>query len=97
MLKRRISLLFCLLFSLTGSTSAQLDSLLDVLDTELDKRADYLAEKELALLQFDKLRNQTDTPEEQFEITLEKVLALESFSFTRAYGEALRLKSSRAS
>ncbi|MCX8211272.1 MAG: DUF6377 domain-containing protein [Lewinella sp.] len=92
MLKRRISLLFCLLFSLTGSTSAQLDSLLDVLDTELDKRADYLAEKELALLQFDKLRSQTDTPEEQFEITLEKVLALESFSFTRAYGEALRLK-----
>jgi hypothetical protein len=92
MLKRRISLLFCLLFSLTGSTSAQLDSLLDVLDTELDKRADYLAEKELALLQFDRLHNQTDTPEEQFEITLEKVLALESFSFTRAYGEALRLK-----
>jgi hypothetical protein len=97
MLKRRISLLFCLLFSLTGSTCAQLDSLLGVLDAGLDKRANYLAEKGLTLLQFDQLRSQTDTPEEQFEITIEKVLALESFSFTRAYGEALRLKSSRAS
>lgn len=92
MLKHRISLLFCLLFGLAGSISAQLDSLLDVLDTELDKRTSYLAKKELALLQFDQLRSQTDAPEEQFEITLEKVLALESFSFTRAYGEVLRLK-----
>jgi predicted negative regulator of RcsB-dependent stress response len=92
MLSRRISLLFCLVFGLAGNITAQLDSLLDVLDAELGKRASYLAEKELALLQFDQLRSQTNAPEEQFEITLEKVRALESFSFTRAFGEVLRLK-----
>ncbi|TXF83081.1 hypothetical protein FUA23_21675 [Neolewinella aurantiaca] len=85
-------LLLFVLVGLAGNLTAQLDSLLNVLDSELEKRSQYLAEKELSLLQLDQLRSQANDPEEQFEITLEKVLALESFSFTRAYGEVLRLK-----
>ena len=92
MLRCRFLLFLCLALGLAGGLRAQLDSLLGVLDEELDNRDDYLATKEMALLQLDQLRSQTTDPGRQFGITLEKVLALESFSFTRAYGEVLRLK-----
>jgi hypothetical protein len=91
-MSRRLSLLlFCLVFGLAGSISAQLDSLLNVLDEELNQRGAYLAQKEAQLLQLDQERDHAQSPEEKFEITLKKVAALESFSFTRASQEVARL------
>jgi len=84
------SLFFCCLM-IDGR--AQLDSLLQVLDKELDKREEYLAEKNAVLAKLDSARKQASSLEKQFDITLQKVAALESFSFTRAVEEALRLKS----
>ncbi len=81
----------CLLLALQGAGYAQLDSLLDVLDAELDKRDFYLAKKEAELQSFDEARERAQSLEEQFEVTLHKVMALESFSFTRANTEAKRL------
>ncbi len=91
MSRRWSLLLFCLLFGLVGSISAQLDSLLNVLDSELDQRDAYLETKEAQLLKLDQQRDKATSIEEQFDITLEKVAALESFSFTRASKEVARL------
>lgn len=85
--------MFCLLFCFAGSTCAQLDSLLNVLDTELKKRDFYLQEKEKQLHQLDQQRSQASSLEDKFDITLKKVAALESFSFTRASAEVARLDS----
>jgi len=79
-----------LLFAFSGM-QAQLDSLLDVLDAELDRRDDYLAQKRASLQALDVQRAQASSLEEQFNVTLEKVAALESFSFTDANKEVLHL------
>ncbi len=71
---------------------AQLDSLLTVLDTELDMRDTYLAERVALLASFDEQRAAAANAEEQFEITLKKVAALESFSYTQANQEVNTLK-----
>lgn len=71
---------------------AQLDSLLKVLDSELDKRAAYFAERNALLASFDQQRRSAASLDEKFEITLRKVAALESFSFTRASEEVQQLK-----
>ncbi len=86
-------MLFCLLLGLAGSISGQLDSLLDVLDAELDQRDAYLLKKEALLQQLDQQRASASSTEEKFAITLKKVAALESFSFTRASKEVARLDS----
>lgn len=83
------SLLLCCLL-IDGQ--AQLDSLLQVLDEELDHREEYLAQKNKTLAAFDAARAEAKTAEERFGITLRKVAALESFSFTRASEEVNRLK-----
>lgn len=75
-----------------ASGQAQLDSLLNVLDTELDKRGTYLTERNALLTSLDQQRKSAATLEEQFNITLRKVAALESFSYTRASKEVLQLK-----
>jgi hypothetical protein len=79
-----------MLFAVRG-VRAQLDSLLDVLDAELDHRDEYLARKRDALQALDVQRAQATNPEEAFNLTLKKVAALESFSFTDANEEVLRL------
>ncbi|WP_020566901.1 DUF6377 domain-containing protein [Neolewinella persica] len=86
-------LICCLLCCLPATGATQLDSLLNVLDTELEQRNTYLAQKEAQLQQLDQQRRQATSLEEKFEITLEKVAALESFSFTRASKEVCRLDS----
>lgn len=93
MSRRRFSLLFCLLFGFVGGIGAQLDSLLDVLDEELNQRDAYLAKKETQLKELDQQRARATSLEEEFDITLKKVAALESFSFTRASEEVARLDS----
>ena len=70
---------------------AQLDSLLEVLDAELDKREAYLKQKEETLAAMDRRFAAADDLEAQFAVVLEKVAALESFSFTRAEAEVNRL------
>lgn len=70
-----------------------MDSLLNVLDAELNQRSTYLAQKEAQLQQLDRQRAQATSIEEKFDITLKKVAALESFSFTRASVEVSRLDS----
>lgn len=84
-------MLLSLLLCFTGSSSAQLDSLLNVLDTELEKRDFYLSQKEAQLQKLDQQRAQAGSLEEEFDITLKKVAALESFSFTRASEEVALL------
>ena len=69
-----------------------LDSLLGVLDAELGRRGEYLAERNALLADLDRERMAAATPEEQYAITLRKVAALESFSYVRANREARRLK-----
>lgn len=68
-----------------------MDSLLDVLDAELDRRDDYLTQKRASLQALDAQLAQASSLEEQFNVTLQKVAALESFSFTDANQEVLRL------
>lgn len=84
-------LLAFFLLCCTPWLGAQLDSLLSVLDTELDKRDDYLHAKEAALAALDAERLAAASPEEKFAVTLKKVAALESFSFTRANAEVDQL------
>jgi hypothetical protein len=86
-------LICCLLCCLPATGNAQLDSLLNVLDAELNQRSAYLAKKEAYLQQLDQQRVQATSLEEKFDITLEKVAALESFSFTQASEEVSRLDS----
>lgn len=81
-----------LFFSCLAVGQAQLDSLLGVLDAELDKRDTYLAERTALLASFDAQRAAAANPTKKFEITLRKVAALESFSFTQANREVQRLK-----
>ncbi|MEM6771489.1 MAG: DUF6377 domain-containing protein, partial [Bacteroidota bacterium] len=73
-------------------SQAQLDSLLNVLDLELSKRDAYLEERNELLAAFDEQRAAASSMDEQFAITLKKVAALESFSYTRAREEVLKLK-----
>lgn len=88
----KTSLVIIFLLSCTPWLHGQLDSLLDVLDTELDKRDDYLRAKEEALAALDQERLTAATLEKKFAITLRKVAALESFSFTRANAEVDQLR-----
>lgn len=78
---------------LPAGGAAQLDSLLNVLDAELNQRSTYLTQKEAQLQQLNRQRTQALSLEEKFDVTLEKVAALESFSFTRASREVCRLDS----
>lgn len=87
----RVLIVGGLLFFAISGMQAQLDSLLDVLDTELDHRDEYLAQKRASLEALDVQRAQSASLEEQFDVTLKKVAALESFSFTDANEEVLRL------
>lgn len=91
-LLHKVILFYCLC-CLPAAVAAQLDSLLDVLDTELNQRSAYLAQKESQLQQLDQQRMQATSLDEKFNITLKKVAALESFSFTRASKEVSRLDS----
>jgi hypothetical protein len=75
-----------------ASGQAQLDSLLNVLDAELDKRDAYLAEKNALLASFNQQREASASLEEKFNHTLRKVEALESFSYTQANAEVQLLK-----
>jgi predicted negative regulator of RcsB-dependent stress response len=84
-------LAFSLLLGCSPWLSGQLDSLLNVLDTELDKREEYLRDKEAALAALDRERLAATTSEAKFAVTLRKVAALESFSFTRANAEVDQL------
>ncbi|MFK8165439.1 MAG: DUF6377 domain-containing protein [Lewinella sp.] len=86
-------LICCLLYCLPATGAAQLDSLLNVLDAELNQRSTYLAKKEAQLLALDQQREKAASLEQKFEITLKKVAALESFSFTRASKEVALLDS----
>ena len=67
------------------------DRLLDELDRELDRRDEYLTAKEERLRAYDMAREQAASAAERYAITLDKVKALESFSFTRADAEVDRL------
>ena len=91
---RHLSRLFFAVLLLAGSTPAvaQLDSLLGVLDQELDRRDDYLAAKNATLSELDAARGQATSLRERFDLTLRKVAALESFSFDRAYRAASELR-----
>ena len=85
--------LLLLIFQLPGApAAAQLDSLLSVLDTELDRRGEYLAGKEEAIAKIDAARSATGDDEVHFALLLEKVAALESFSFDRAYAAVRELR-----
>ena len=86
-------MLFCFLCCLPAAGATQLDSLLNVLDAELNQRSAYLAQKEAQLQQLDQQRAQATSLEEKFNVTLKKVAALESFSFTRASKEVSLLDS----
>jgi hypothetical protein len=91
-LLHKVILFYCLC-CLPAAGAAQLDSLLNVLDAELNQRSAYLAQKEAQLQQLDQQRMQATSLDEKFDITLKKVAALESFSFTRASKEVSRLDS----
>jgi predicted negative regulator of RcsB-dependent stress response len=81
-----------LLLCLSSPGRAQLDSLLTVLDQELELRGEYLAQRISELEAFDRQREVATSSEEEFAITLKKIAALESFSFNRANEEVIRLK-----
>lgn len=93
MLTVRKILLYCFLVCWSGTSQAQLDSLLNVLDGELDKRDEYLARKQAMLEELEGQISLAQDKEEQFAHCLRKAAALESFSFTLAYEETSRLKS----
>lgn len=88
----RSLLTYLLLLCCLTNGQAQLDSLLEILDQELEQRDEYLAERNALLASLDRQRVAAATPNEQYAVTLRKVAALESFSFTRASEEARRLK-----
>lgn len=81
-----------LLLGFLACGRAQLDSLLEVLDAELDQRDVYLAQRNALLADLDRQRISAASLEEQYAVTLSKVAALESFSYTRASEEVQRLK-----
>lgn len=86
--------LLCFFFLVgLGSARAQLDSLLDVLDAELQQRDKYLAGHNALLTNLDRKRTNASSAAERYELTLRMVAALESFSYTRASEEVRRLKS----
>lgn len=89
----RTALTFWVTVCFLASGQAQLDSLLDVLDAELDRREEYLVQHNTLLDDLDRQRVAAASLEEQYRITLRKVAALESFSYTRANDEVKRLKS----
>lgn len=89
---QRLLCIVILVLSCLASGQAQLDSLLSVLDAELDKRNVYLTERNALLSSLDQQRKAAPALEEKFNLTLRKVAALESFSFTRASDEVQELK-----